>query len=137
MANADQTCRSPCRWPQVTLRETLLLMTFFAVLYGLDVMRGDQEALLGPVLLGVFLLWRIVQHCRGVEHAVARVFIDATLGAAIGTMATGLGMYLLSLSFSDILAPLLIGASFGAIAASVVGLVLRRYRRKPTTEEDQ
>ena len=93
MSNAEQTRRTVSRWPQVTLRELLYLMTFFAVLYGFDIMRGDRESLMAdvvrtPLLLAVFLLWRILHHCRGVQDVLARVFINATLGAAIGTMAT-------------------------------------------------
>ncbi len=136
MAKAEKTRRSSARWPQVTLRELLLLMTFFAVLYGIDVMRGERDFLArSPILMAVFVLWRIVQHCRGVEHVFAQVFVDAALGAAIGTMATVLGIFLLSFSLSSILTPLLLAACFGAIAANTVGLVLGRYRRTPETQK--
>jgi hypothetical protein len=134
MANAEQTRRTASRWPQITLRETLYLMTFFAILYGFDTIRGDRESLMAdvvrtPFLLAVFLLWRILHHCRGVQHVLARVFIDATLGAAIGAMVTVLGIFLLSYSFSNIYLPLLLGACFGAIAGTVVAFSFGRYRR--------
>ena len=143
MANADQTRRNSSRWPQVTLREILLLMAFFAVLYGFDVMRGDRESLLAdvkktPILLAVFLLWRIVQHCRSVEHVFARVFVDGTLGASVGAMGgTVLGMVSFSHNVPDVLFGLFLGACFGAISANIAGLLLGRYRRNPTAEEDQ
>jgi hypothetical protein len=137
MTNAERTAP---RWPQITLRELLYLMTFFAVLYGFDMMRGDRESLMAnvvrtPILLAVFLLWRILQHCRGVRHVLVRVFIDATMGAAIGTMATVLGIFLLSYSFSNISVPLLLGACSGAIAGVIVAFASGRYRRKHPTNE--
>jgi VIT1/CCC1 family predicted Fe2+/Mn2+ transporter len=126
----------------VTLRETLLLITFLAILYGVSVIRGDRDALWSnvyktPILLAVFVLWRVVQHCRRVQHPFAQSFVDVTLGAAVGTMVAVLAVFLFPQEFSGILIPLFAGAALGAITGCVLGLVSRRYRCRRTTDNDR
>jgi hypothetical protein len=80
MKNADPSPQNRAAWPQVTLREILFLVSFFTVLYGLDVMRDDRDGLMDnmvrtPILMGVFVLWRIVQNCRRIAHGFAQVFV--------------------------------------------------------------
>jgi hypothetical protein len=145
VANGNPTRRSPARWPQVTLREMFLAVTFFAVLYGLDVLRGDRESLLNnvvktPILLAVFVLWRTVRHARGVEHVFVRVVVDAIMGAACG--AIGGAVLCIVLSIADVSTSLFLllvplSAIVGAIGGNLVGFVLGRYRRTRTTEQDQ